>query len=254
MRSAPGRWSSRLMEFLLPPACGGCAGSLPSVQHRREGNPQICPSCLTRLKPPAYPRCLRCHAPRGTGLSEDRACPECHSWPSVLVTARCAAVLAPPADKLVHALKYGGWPDLAGELAERMIESTRRTFDSILDLPLVPVPTTPRRLRRRGYNQARLLAKEVANRTGGTLIDALERGTEGMSQVALQPGERRTNVDGVFSLQPGAQSLIRGTHLVLVDDVLTTGATASAAATTLQGGGAATVRLLTFARSLPTGG
>ena len=250
-RHGLGGWPSRLLEFLLSPACAGCGGSLPSLRQGSPTPPRICHGCLSRLKGPAHPRCSRCHAPRGTGLPEDRPCPECHKWPPVLVAARSAVVLAPPADKLVHALKYGGWPDLATTLADRMIEATRHTLDLTEGSVIAPIPTTPGRLRTRGYDQARLLALGVVERAGGTLVDALERRPGGVSQVALHPRERRANVDGVFSIRPGAESLIGGKHLVLVDDVLTTGATASAAATALEKGGAASVRLLTFARSLP---
>ena len=136
-------------------------------------------------------------------------------------------------------------------MAEYLVEATRHLIDMSEGPPIVPVPTTPGRLRRRGYNQAQLLAQGVAGRSAGTVVDVLERRAEGVSQVALHPGERRANVDGAFSLRPGAESLISGKNLVLVDDVLTTGATASVAATVLETGGAATVRLLTFARSLP---
>ncbi len=249
-----GELGSRLLEFLLPPACAACGGSLAGAKARSGEVPRICDVCLTRLKSPAHPRCSRCDMPRGTGLPETRQCPECYEWPAVLVAARSAVVLIPPADRLVYALKYGGWPALATDFSDRMLGAIRNTSMLPTGLPVVPVPTTPRRLRARGYNQSRLLAQRVAERTDGQLTDALERRTEGVSQVALHPGERRANVDGAFSLRPGTESLIRDRHLVLIDDVLTTGATASAAASVLGDGGAATVFLLTFARSLPTEG
>ena len=159
-------------------------------------------------------------------------------------------VLAPPADSLVHALKYGGWPGLAEDLAERMVRDVGGALGLDKGVWLVSVPTTPGRLRRRGYNQARKLACGVAARVGGQVVDVLERIQEGGSQVSLARTARRDNVDGAFSLCAGAESLVGGQRLVLVDDVLTTGATACAAATALRDGGAETVHLLTFARAL----
>ena len=242
-------WSRRCLDFLLPPACAACGGVLPT-SGGTGSLPRICQGCRARLKAPPHPQCSRCGATRGTGLPEHRICPECYEWPPGLTLARSAVVLAPPADALVYALKYGGWPGLAEDLADRMVREARSSLGLIDGERLIPVPTTPGRLRRRGYNQARVLACGVAARIGGTVVDALERDQDGGSQVSLARSERRRNVEGVFSLRLGVGSLIEGGHPVLVDDVLTTGATASAAAKVLLGGGAETVRLLTFARAL----
>jgi len=116
---------------------------------------------------------------------------------------------------------------------------------------VVPVPTTPRRIRRRGYNQARLLASSVAERLGLDLSEALERNREGATQVALHPSQRRANVRSAFQAREEALPVLRGVHVLLVDDVLTTGATAVAAATELILAGVSEVTLLTYARALP---
>ena len=213
---------------------------------------RICQSSRTRSRAPAYPRCTLCGAPHGTGLPEDRVCPEYFDWPPGLVSGRCAVVLTSLANSLAHALKYGGWTGLAEDLADRMVRDVGGSLGLDERVRLVPVPTTPGRLRGRGYNQARKLACGVAARVGGQVVDVLERIQEGVSQVSLARTERRNNVDGVFSLRAGAESWVGGQHLVLVDDVLTTGATACAAATAtaLRDGGAETVQLLAFARAL----
>lgn len=184
----------------------------------------------------------------------DRPCLECEDWPGVVRIARSAVMLAPPADRLVHSFKYEGWEELAGEMASRMIRVELPGHWWSEDVPLVPVPTTRRRRRIRGYNQASVLASAVAEETGAPVVRALVRDDEGGSQVSLHPAERRANVSGAFSLASGAASSLRDGRAILIDDVLTTGATAVAASRVLEAGGAREVAVLTFARSLPDRG
>jgi predicted amidophosphoribosyltransferase len=242
----------RLLDFTLPPACAGCQEHLraPSGVPLAEA-PRICSRCRSRLRPPPHPRCPRCHAPRGTGIAPDRPCPECHDWPAPLLKARAVCLLEPPADALVHGLKYGGWPELAGELGAWMVRVAREEPEGIQGRLVVPVPTTPRRLRQRGYNQARELAVAVAAGVCGTLSEVLSRRDGGGSQVTLHRGERRANVHEAFFLTGEARAQVGGRVPILVDDVLTTGATAGAAAEALAEAGAQGVFLLTFARTPP---
>ena len=114
---------------------------------------------------------------------------------------------------------------------------------------IVPVPTTPVRRRERGYNQAEVLAGALAEATGRTVICGLRRRVGTSSQIALQPAARLANVAGAFGLVAGAQQELAGEHLLLVDDVLTTGATVVACARTLVDSGARCVSVLTFARA-----
>lgn len=241
----PSALAGELLDLFLPRGCLGCGERIPP-----EGGPGlVCHRCLTLLREPPAPRCARCDLPLGTGQPAGEACLECLRWPSALHAARSAVILEPPADALVHALKYGGWQTLAGAMGRRMARVRLPVGPRPL---LVPVPTTPRRRRARGYNQARVLAQAVADVTGFPLVDALER-PEGRTQVRLTPRERRANVEGSFRLSSPDCSRIRGREVILVDDVLTTGATAFSAAGTLVAGGAGRVVLLTFARALPYG-
>ncbi len=246
MKRAAEKGVRRLLHLLLPPACAGCEAPL-SLKGGR-----VCPRCRTRLKEPPHPRCPRCHAPRGTGLPASRPCPECSEWPDVLIRARAAVLMAPPADSLVHQLKYGGWPELAPFIAARMARAFPRVELSAGSL-VVAVPTTPSRERERGYNQAELLAECVAEAFGLPLVKALTRVDGGETQVALHRHQRRSNVEGVFRPVDARRVEVRGSPVLLVDDVLTTGATAGAAALVLEAMGARDVHLLTFARSLPGG-
>lgn len=186
---------------------------------------------------------------------ESEDCLACRDWPPALVAARWAVVLEPPADALVHGLKYEGWRRLAPLMARRMSRVARPS--PAPDAPLVvPVPTTRRRRRRRGYNQALLLAEAYASDRDEPLAPLLERREDRarqVTQVALHPDERRANVREAFRVRPGSEAACRGRWVVLVDDVLTTGATAGAAAETLERAGCIGVVVVTFARALPRG-
>jgi len=232
-----------LLDLLLPRGCLGCRDRIPP-----EG-PQglVCARCRSLLRSPPSPRCGRCDLPLGTGQPPGEACLDCAGWPTILSSARAAVIMEPPADALVHALKYEGWKTLGESMGRRMaILPSGETGKG----PVIPIPTTRRRQRHRGYNQALVLAEAVAREWNRPLLDALER-PEGRTQVRLSPSERRSNVQGTFRFKESLRSRIRGRRVILVDDVLTTGATAISAAETLGEAGAKEVHILTFARALP---
>jgi len=160
-------------------------------------------------------------------------------------------VLQGPASDLAHALKYEGWAELALTMANAMAKVPIPEVD--VPTVVTPVPTTTARARERGYNQAGLLAEHVARIRDLPHVVALDRTVASRSQTSLHPEERHRNVRGAFSVRPEALPLLRGAHVLLVDDVLTTGATACAAALALSGAGATAVTILAFARALPKG-
>ena len=136
-------------------------------------------------------------------------------------------------------------------MGERMAQSAiPRGLVSVPYL-IVPIPTTRRRARTRGYNQARLLAEVLADRVDMPLVDALERRHGGPTQVGLHPAERRANVKRAFTVRADVRATLTGARVLLVDDVLTTGSTAIEAARPLVQAGATQVFLSTFARALP---
>ena len=158
----------------------------------------------------------------------------------------------------VHALKYGGLPRIADDLATAMTG---------VDLPgrasawLVPVPLGPKRLWQRGYNQSERLARALSRHWRRPVVDLLSRARETATQTALTPEARLANVAGAFRLRIGdcglrisnerVQSAIRHpkSAIVLVDDVFTTGATLAEAARALELGGATIVGAVTFGRA-----
>lgn len=240
-------WAAGWLDLVLPSGClccgewipGGVAASL------------VCGPCQARLPRAPWPRCPRCHHPSGTGRRQEPDCRMCRAWPDALSFARHAYLLAPPADTLVHALKYEGWRELAALMGPAMARVALPPVPPGVRRLAVPVPTTRARIRRRGFNQALLLAQGVAATLGLDLVEGLLRTGGGDTQVALHPSQRRANVKGVFAVREEALARLRGAHVLLVDDVLTTGATAVAAATELTRSGVSEVTLLTYARALP---
>jgi ComF family protein len=231
-----------VLRFLLPARCLGCASPLALDAAQA----LVCDLCLAALREPPWPRCSRCQFPRGTGRAPAAGCLECAGWPDALAGALTSAVLEEPAEALVHALKYGGWRGLAEPMGRRMAR--------VCPLPehvIVAVPTSAARVRRRGYNQAALLADAYARALGASRVDGLVRLREGPSQVSLPPDQRKSNVDGAFQAAPEAIPALRGRSVALVDDVLTTGSTAAAAACALERAGARGVIVVSFARALP---
>ena len=231
-----------LLDLVFAPVCLGCAGLIAPGDSAR----LVCRRCRARLRTPPPPSCNRCGAPlRATGRDPlPFACPECKAWPEVLDYARAACLLEPPADRLVHQLKYRGWRSLAEPLGQRMA-TVAWPDDTHEPALVVPVPTTKKRLRERGYNQAQLLAASLARATARSMQPALQRVSGTRTQTTLQPAARAANVAGAFA----AVTDVSGAHVLLVDDVLTTGATAAECARVLAGAGACCIRLITFARA-----
>jgi ComF family protein len=160
--------------------------------------------------------------------------------------------MAGTAAAVVHALKYKGWAGLAGEMGRRMA-ATR--FSAAIENEIkgtVPVPLSETRLRERGFNQAEQLARAVSAERGWPLLTGvLIRSRDTRRQARLAPRERRLNVAGAFTVATANREDIDDAHLVLVDDVLTTAATAQDCVRALCLGGARAVSVLTFARARP---
>jgi ComF family protein len=153
------------------------------------------------------------------------------------------------AREAVHAFKFGGQRALARPLGDLL--AALKTADLPVDAVdlLVPVPLHPRRERERGFNQSLLLARRIGRIwTVPVRSDVLVRASATRPQAELTADARRTNVRDAFALRRPEQ--VRGRHVVLVDDILTTGSTASACARCLKEGGAASVGVLTVTRAL----
>jgi ComF family protein len=148
----------------------------------------------------------------------------------------------------VHALKYGGLPRIADDMAAVMAPPSDLAAGSSA---LVPIPLAPKRLRQRGYNQSEALARALGSRWKlPVLPHVLERTRETPTQTALTPETRLANVAGAFGVSNDQWSMIHDhSTLIIVDDVFTTGATLAEAARALEQAGAKRVYGITFARA-----
>lgn len=148
----------------------------------------------------------------------------------------------------MHRLKYGGWTALAGFMADRIVRQGRPYAEGIPSL-IVPVPLGRGRFRERGYNQCAELAHALARRWSIAVEErVVMRVRETKSQVLLTPEERSVNVQRAFAAGPAAGEA-RGAHVVIVDDVVTTGATLNACAAAVFAAGASSVSYITFGRA-----
>ena len=199
------------------------------------------------------PVCERLGTPLPVDLGPGMLSPEAIADPPAYRRARAVARFADgPAQALVHRLKYGDRPDYARVLGRWMAEAGAALVAEA-DV-LVPVPLHPRRLWRRRFNQAAELARAVGQASGRPLdLDGLVRVKATRSQVGLSRAERAENIQGALRIAATAKGRFRDRRVLLVDDVLTTGATANAAARALLRDGAASVDVLVFARVVTTG-
>lgn len=238
------RWSAiftRLKPFLLPfadfifpPLCYGCDQEIPAGL--------ICDACRLLLFTSELDVCAVCGRPC---LPDQRVCGGCEP-PLALSRIRAIGVYGAPFLGLVYALKYSAKtalvPVLGDALALLVQQDTQlRSADGICAVPLHPA-----RLRERGYNQSYLLAEAVSRATGISLIDPLVRVRNTGTQTRQRDEkERFENVRGVFALRVDIK--IAGQRLILVDDVMTSGATLSSAAGELRRAGATEVMGLVVA-------
>ena len=236
------------LDFLWPRACVACTGGM-----RANEAGLVCGTCWSRLAELPHPRCVRCGHPVPGGPRHD--CAWCALWaPHVRAIRSVAWVPGGVAGRVVHALKYEGWTNVADAMAARMARLTWPADVLEERAALVPVPRAPARARERGYNQSALLARGLAARWDVPVwTDVLERTRATAAQARLTRDERLGNVAGAFRPGAGASSRLRGRHVVLVDDVVTTAATLSACAAALVAGGARIVSCVTFGRARALG-
>jgi ComF family protein len=227
-----------VLDTALPPLCAACRQPVGSGRG-------LCAACWSKVSFIAPPYCERLGIPFAYDPGPGILSMEAIADPPSYGRARAAVRFDDVARDLVHALKYGDRLDLATTIGQWMARAGRE-LTAEADA-LVPVPLHWRRLWARRFNQAAALAEVISRATGLPVCHALKRVKATAQQVGLSRTERAANVQGAFRV-PDRHATVRGRRLILVDDVLTSGATLDTCARTLLRAGAQSVDVLVFAR------
>lgn len=203
------QYVSALADIFLPKRCFGCD---------RRASDLLCGDCYEALPRVGRPACARCGTPTAF---ETFVCDACKNFGFGFESARAPLRFEGVGEEIVHALKYRGYTKLGEKLTAplrlEVLDRAARRFDAV-----VPVPLHGSRLRRRGLNQAEVLARGVSAGLDAPVSDTLGAARKTWDQVELTGGERRTNVEGAYAVRGRASG-----RVLLVDDVLATGATIS---------------------------
>ena len=220
------------LDWIYPPVCAGCGAA----------GARWCGDCHLQAPRVSDKICPVC----GDSRRDGQLCNDCRQKPPAYDTARAWGLHDGPVRRALHQLKYKGDMSLGESLAREMIPMVERQGKH--PQIVVPVPLGTARLQERGYNQAALLARPVALALGLPFQPkTLQRIRETRSQVGLTRPQRQQNMEGAFLARA---ALVQEKDVLLVDDVMTTGATMNAAAKALKEAGANHVWAISFARAL----
>jgi ComF family protein len=229
-----------VLDLLLPHQCLSC-----NEMVGEQGS--LCSECWGRITFPSAPYCDICALPFEIDVGEGSICGACARQAPDFDRARSAMVYNDASRRLVLGFKHGDRTEAAPAFGRWMLRSGAELVANS-DI-IVPVPLHWTRLFARKFNQAALLAHEVGGSSGVPVVpDLLIRRKRTPPQGKLSTSARRRNLQGAIAVKPNRSSFLRGKTILLVDDVLTTGATVSACARVLRRGGASNINVLTLAR------
>lgn len=238
-------WVAPLIDFAFPARCPLCGAGLAS----QDG---LCQACWGALEFPGEPACAACQRPFSQQLPAGSLCAPCLERPPRHSGIAAATLYNDTSRRLVLNFKHGRRVALAPLLGRLMTNRLGHVDEGWM---IVPVPLHRWRLWQRGFNQAALLAREIARRRNATLlVDALVRRRRTPSLGGLGRKARARAVAGAITLDPRRAAAIAGANVVLVDDVLTSGATSEVCVAALLRGGANRVVIACFARVLNDAG
>lgn len=225
-----------LLDLVFPHRCPACQTACPADR-------VFCPPCLQSVHPIGPPLCPRCFWPYPSG--PDRLCPACSNKPPPYRRAVALFEYGGQVARAVRSLKYRGRLHVARTLGRLMSAHVAALGPDLV----VPVPLHPRRLRQRGFNHACELARWACRGQPFKVAPAvLARRKDGPTQASSTPARRRSLRSSAFAVV--RPSSVRGKSILLVDDVMTTGATAAACSKTLVTAGAGAVDVITLCRSV----
>lgn len=224
-----------LLDLVFPPRCAACRAFLEG--HERH----LCAACAASLVELSDPRCPRCALPEAPGL-----CPRCRDKAPAFTRVDAVFLHGGAIADVISRLKYRDTPRLGAVLAELCLPMAREAF--AWSSLIAPIPLHPHRLRWRGFNQSQLLAEAIARLLGRRIsVRALSRTRHTPPQVGRSGASRLKNVAGAFAARG---DLVANSRLLLVDDVMTTGATAHEASLAALNAGAREVRVFCVARAM----
>lgn len=230
-----------LVDLIFPPRCPLCGEGISAQTG-------LCAACWNELTIPGEPACALCQRPFDDGIAQGLICAPCLANRPRHDGIAAGTLYGEPSRRLVLAFKHGNRIALAPLLA-RLIAAKLPFVDE--RWLIVPVPLHRWRLWRRGFNQAALLAHEIARLRGGrVLVDALVRRKRTPTLGGLGRKARARALSGAIAVNPRRHSKLKGANVLLVDDVLTSGATSEACVGALKRAGAEKVVIACFARVL----
>jgi ComF family protein len=234
------RFGTLLLDTLYPPVCLSCDAPVAMAD-------TLCPACFVKLRPISAPMCPVLGLPFEVSLGPGALSAEAIADPPPFDRARAAVVYNEVARSLVGKLKYGDRPELARFCAKLMAQAGHELLGP--DAVFVPVPLHRARQFSRRYNQSTELARALSRLTGVPVDPLLvSRKKNTRQQVGLSRDARQRNIAGAFQPSPDISSRLRGRRAIIVDDVVTTGATVKAVTRALRAGGADRIDVISFAR------
>lgn len=236
------RWPLALARAVLPCACALCGMACEDA---------VCAPCHAGYVAQRRPRCRRCANP--LAVAEARyQCAGCIAQRPAFDATLAAADYSAPLDQLILQLKFGARLALAPWFAAALRDALLAQPGFVLPNVLCPVPLGRARLVERGFNQALEIARPLAHSLGIPLAARLAiRALDTPAQSSLAPGERKKNIRNAFIVAPDALAMVRGQHIGIVDDVMSSGHTLNELAATFKRFGAARVSNFVFARTPP---
>jgi ComF family protein len=240
MTAALRRVGRGTLDLILPPRCLACGGQVADPQ-------ALCSSCWSNLDFITAPFCAACGLPFEHDAGPDARCAACLARPPRYDRARAVFRYGDESRGMILSFKHADRTDAAIAFAAWMARAGRELL-SDADI-IAPVPLHYRRLVWRRYNQAALLALRLGKTAGKpVMVDLLKRARATASQAGLGARERKRNLAGAIEANGARSASVKGKRVLLIDDVLTTGATVSACARALRKAGATGVDVLTLSR------
>lgn len=230
------------INLLFPPRCLTCGEWVDDVGG-------LCAPCWGQITFLRDPACSICGYPFDYEIGDDALCPGCIAAKPAYSHARAVFAYDDSSRKLITGFKYGDKTHAAPILANWMVSRGQSILNEA-DI-LIPVPLHWRRLFTRRYNQSALLTQQLGQITGkNILLDGLARTKHNPPQASLSLKERKKNVQGAFTVPTKHRNRLNSKHIILIDDVMTTGATVNACCKALKRAGAGEVSVLTLARTI----